>query len=286
MRHLPALLLALSLACAGCSLFEARRTGPPAEGQRRAMGPVSAGGEVVFLNVAVVECPVADPYLDQEVWESGDEQCVELELKPVLEANGLRVAQFGLLPDQLQGLLSSPRSCPSPHCYHTEPDRARPLQIGPVRESCSFALSGPQAKALTFQQARCEFDVVPNLDDEGGVRLRFTPCVRHGKPRRQTVAVRDPDGQVRWAIESAEPTEELTDLRFELTVPHGNFVAIGAWPDRAGTWGHGCFVPQGGKSKHLLVLHASRAPAGEDTARASAPLAVQAGRFSARGSSR
>jgi hypothetical protein len=280
MRHLPALLLALSIACAGCSFFGSKKPGPTHEVQRRAAG--SAGPEVVQLNVAVVERPAGDPFLGHEVWESGDEQRVELELKPLLEANGLRVCQFGMLPDRLQTLLSSPRWCPSPHSYRSEPDKSTPLQIGPVRASCSFGIptGAGESKAFSFEEARCEFTVLPSLEEDNRVRLSFTPRVRHGKPCRQAHAVRDPDGQRRWAIESSEPTEELTDLRFDLTVAAGEYVAVGAWPDRKGTWGRACFVPEGGKVQYLLVLHASRL-SGDETASAGAPLARQA-----RGSSR
>lgn len=289
MRHLPALSLALLTACVGCSFFGSKRASTSHEVQRRAAGP--AGGEVVFLNVAVVERPAGDPFLEQGVWESGDEQCVELELKPLLEANGLRVCQFGLMPDQLQSLVASPRSCPAPRRYRTEPDKPTALQVGPTRAEYSFNLpSGRDAepKTMKFEQARCEFDVLPSLEDDNRVRLRFTPRVRHGKPRREAHVARDPDGQLRWAIESGEPTEELTDLRFELTVGPGEYVAIGSWPDRVGTWGHTCFAPEGEKMQCLLVLHASRVAGGDETASATAPLplAVQASRTAVRGSSR
>jgi hypothetical protein len=279
--RLPALLLALSVACAGCSFFGAKRPGPEHEVQRRAAG--SAGPDVVVLNVAVVERPAGDRFLDHEVWESGDEQRVELELKPRLEANGLRVCQFGLLPDRLQSLLASPRWCPAPHSYRCEPDKPTPLQVGPVRATYSFAVPDRESepRPFSFEQARCEFAVQPSLEEDDRIRLRFTPRVRHGKPRREALAVRDPDGQRHWAIESVEPAEELTELRFELTVAAGECVAVGAWYDREGTFGHACFVPPGEKVQYLLLLHATRVS--DETARASAtaPLAPQA-----RGSSR
>src|SRR5262249_19234440 len=158
------------------------------------------------------------------------EQGVDLELKPLLEANGLRVGEFGVLPDKLQTLLASPRWCPAPRRYRNEPDKSTPLQVGPVRETCSFTLSrggDGKPRTLTFEQPRGEFDVLATLEDEPRIRLRFTPRVKHGRPRRQPQAVSDPGGELRWSIESAEPTEELTDLRFELTIGNGEYVAVG-----------------------------------------------------------
>ena len=287
MRHLPALMLALLTATAGCGLFGGKRNSQSYEAQRPPVRGASASAEVVYLDVAVLERPCGDTYLDQEVWESGDEQGVELELKPLLEDNGLRVCTFGLLPDRLQALLASPRFCPSPRRFRTEPDKATPLQVGPVRDVCSFTVRpGGEAKTLSFEQARCEFDVLPVMEDEGRVRLRFTPRVRHGKPRRETHVARDPDGQLRWAMEAAEPTEEFADLRFELCVGSGEYVAVGTWQDKQGTWGHGCFVPAGSKLQYLLVMRATRAQQGDEPAGPIAPLALQATRTAARGSSR
>jgi len=285
MRHLTALLLALLTASAGCGLFGHKRATEPPGVQRRASS--SIGPEVVFLDAAVVECPPRDRYLDADLWDSSDEQGVDLELKPLLEANGLRVGQFGLLPDRLQSLLASPRSCPAPRRYRNEPDKPTPLQVGPVRATCSFELphGDGKPKTLTLEQARCEFDVLPILEDDNRIRLRVTPRVRHGQPHREMRPVRDPDGQLRWSIESAEPTEELTDLRFELSVGSGEYVAIGTRYDREGTWGRACFVSKEEKVQRLLVVRATRVPGGDETASASAPLALQATR-TARGSSR
>jgi hypothetical protein len=287
MRYLPALMLALLTVTAGCSLFGGKRNPQTYDAQRPPIRGTSASTEVVYLDVAVLERPSGDRYLDHEVWESGDEQGVELELKPLLENNGLRVCTFCLLPDRLQALLSSPRFCPSPRRYRTEPDKATALQVGPVRDACSFTVRpGGNSKTLSFEQARCEFDVLPISEDEGRVRLRFTPRVRHGRPRRETRVARDPDGQLRWAMESAEPTEEFAELRFELSVGSGEYVAVGTWQDKEGTWGHGCFVPAGSKLQYLLVMRATRAPQGDEPAGPIAPLALQANWTAARGSSR
>jgi len=286
MRHLPALMLALLTATAGCSLFGGKRGPQTYDAQRAPVRGAAASAEVVYLDVAILERPSGDRFLDQEVWESGDEQCVELELKPLLEDNGLRVCTFCLLPDRLQALLASPRFCPSPRRYRTELDKPTPLQVGPVRDVCSFTVRPGASKALSFEQARCEFDLLPILEDEGRVRLRFTPRVRHGKPRRETHVARDPDGQLRWAMEAAEPTEEITDLRFELCVGSGEYVAVGTWHDKEGTWGHGCFAPAGGKLQYLLVMRATRTTQGDEPGGVAAPLALQAIRTTARGQSR
>src|SRR3954453_11463039 len=76
MRHLPALMLALLTATAGCGLFGGKRKPQTYDAQRPPVRGAAASAEVVYLDVAVLERPSGNRYLDQEVWESGDEQGV------------------------------------------------------------------------------------------------------------------------------------------------------------------------------------------------------------------
>jgi hypothetical protein len=279
-------MLALS-AAVGCNFFGTKDQVVQRYDARRTTA--LATDEMVYLNVALIERPLGDPFLDREVWEAGDEQGIEpLELKSALEKNGLRVCQFGLLPDRLQALLSSPRFCPNPRRLRVEPQKPATVHVGASRPASTFTVHlGSEPQSLSLRQARFEFAVVPLPEEEGRVRLRFTPRVRHGRPRMQHQVARDPDGQLRWAVEPTEPTEEFADLCFEVVVGSGEFVAIGPWPGCEGTLGHACFVPEGQKVQHLLVLRAGQvAPGGEESAGYSAPLAVQASRTTARGSSR
>lgn len=289
MRLLPAMLLASLSAAAGCSLFGSKDGAASYDVRSPARGVAAV--EAVFFDVALVERPLGDDYVERGVWDSGNEQGVELELKPLLEANGLRVCQFGQLPDGLLALLSSPRSCPAgPRRYHNEADKSTSVQVGPERGRAAFALTAGasetgEAKSLSLEQARFGFDVRPTAEDDDRLRLRFTPRVRHGKPRRETNVARDPDGQLRWAMEAAEPTEQAAGLAFDLSVSSGEYVVLGAWSSSRGTLGQGCFTSENGKGRYLLVLRATRV-AGEEPAGASAPVAAQASRPTARGAAR
>src|SRR5947209_5530834 len=121
MRLLLSVVLALSAGVAGCSFFGDKERGPVRHEAR--LPPEGApGGELVYLDVALVGQPAGDDFLERGVWEAGDEQGVDLETKPALEENGLRVCQVGgLLPARLQALLSSQRSCPDPRRLRAEP---------------------------------------------------------------------------------------------------------------------------------------------------------------------
>src|SRR5438552_17273552 len=63
------------------------------------------GEDLVVLYVALLEVPVGDRYINDELWGQVDEQVIGLERKPALEDNGLRVAQVGgIIPSKLQSL--------------------------------------------------------------------------------------------------------------------------------------------------------------------------------------
>ena len=124
MRHLQAVVLALAAGVVGCSF-----TGSSGQGVSMADAisriTDAPSGEIVYLDVALIDQPRGDRFLNEELWELGDEQGVNLDVKPLLEENGLRICQIGgLLPAQLQALLASPRSCPDPRRF--APSRARP----------------------------------------------------------------------------------------------------------------------------------------------------------------
>src|SRR5438128_791236 len=54
-----------------------------------------SGPDVVQMDVALIERPVGDCYINQDLWAVADEQVVGLEQKVVLEDNGFRVGQVG-----------------------------------------------------------------------------------------------------------------------------------------------------------------------------------------------
>src|SRR5262245_36631374 len=70
-----------------------------------------AGADVVQMDVALLEQPPGDAYLNGELWQTADESGVDLDRWDSLAGNGFRIGQFaGILPDRLQALLTSERS--------------------------------------------------------------------------------------------------------------------------------------------------------------------------------
>jgi hypothetical protein len=283
--RVPAALLALAVGIAGgCAADPARPSPGPDAARAAAPGPAEPTGEqLVSLDVALIERPAGDRFLNRELWDHGDEQGIALELKPLLEANGLRICQIGgLLPATLQGLLASKRSCPDPRRQYAEADKPTLLPIGPVRERLAFRFTTPtQAQPFDLQQASCQLEVVPHVEDDAHVSLHFTPVVRHGNARVVPLVEKDPDGPLRLTMEARAPVERFPQLSWDCTVAVNELVVLGARLDRPGTLGHACFLPddQPKPTQWLLVLRACRVPLGhgvDETLTQAPPLAMQA----------
>jgi hypothetical protein len=288
MRHILAVALALASGVVGCCYLGRGPGGAPASDARGATEAATAGHAVV-LDVALIERPAGDGFLDRELWDLGNEQGVDLELKPALEENGLRVAQVGgMLPARLQALLKSPRSCPDPRRLRAEPDAPTPVQVGPPRKALAFEVhERGGARPLDLTDATCFFEVTPALEGEDGLRLRFRPRIRHGKARIETHVASDPGGPLRLAVEAREPVEEFPHLCWELTLVPDEYVLVGARRDRPGTIGSAYFTTAGRLKQHLLVLRASRLGSHgvDESMGQSPPLAMQAA-WTARGTGR
>lgn len=283
MRHWHAgVLVLIAGALGGCTVTAPLSTPRPVA-DARTLPETADAPDVVFLDVALVERPAGDRFLNHELWESGDEQGVPLEAKPALEENGLRVGQIGgLLPPRLQGLLGSRHSCPDPRRLRAMAEQPTPVQVSAARPRCRFRFLGPDGERLIdVSKAFCFFEVTPTVEKDGRVRLRFAPRIRHGDPRLETHVVREADGSLRWALEPCEAVEELNPLAWEVTLTPEEYVLVGARADRPDTLGTAYFLPEGtnGSVQKLLVLRATRVAGTSSEASKldqTPPLALQA----------
>jgi hypothetical protein len=262
---------------------------------RSFQGP--SGAEVVQLDVALLECPVGDRYINQELWTLIDEQVIALERKAILEDNGFRVGQVGGIPPAgLQALLASERNCPKPRRLQTHANTPTPVVLGPAVPSCRLEVhQDGKLVPVELKDAQCTLQVVPSLLEEGRTRLHFTPQIQHGAARLFPQPAEDRSGLV---LKDQRPTEEYPAVGWDVTLAPGQYVVVGTRFDRPGTLGYQCFF-RGDEPRpvqRLLVICAGRSAAGlepetdpdsgnEDPSFSrSPPLALQASCTTARGS--
>jgi hypothetical protein len=249
----------------------------------------SACVSIVFLDVAVIERPCGDRFLNHELWELGDEQAVGLETKPVLEANGFRIARLsGVLPDRLQALLASRSSCPDPRRLTTPFEEPAVVSLGAIVPECSLTLYEPSSRSLCLTQAQCQFEVVASIADDRKIRLHFTPQIRHGKPRVERQVTCDSDGSLRWSLLRSEQLQRFESLSWDLTLGSQEYVVVGARLDPADSLARAFFLPYGKHAyvQKLLVLRPgvlTDSRTSQSTFQHAPPIALQASRTPPRG---
>jgi len=223
-------------------------------------GPV--GPDVVVLDVAVVEQPPADPFIDQDLWSAADEQAIALDRKAALDDNGFRVAVVGgLIPGKLTALLATERSTPEePHRITMRSGNTKHLTVGPTKPEATYSLRiDGETRPVKLTAAQFGFAVVPARTPDGRIRLTFTPQAAHGG-RSFFVQPAEGDG---WSIAGSRPVEKYTDLSFEITITPHEYVLIGSKYDCKDTFGHTFFIgPSGDRLVQRLLVIRGR-PQGE-----------------------
>src|SRR5437867_1929159 len=94
----------------GCALLEPEPTAPP-----HTSTSFHLPKDYVQMDVALLERPIGDGYVNKDLWTHTDETIVGLDSKAMVDDNGFRVGRIvGLPPSGLQALLQSKRSCLNP----------------------------------------------------------------------------------------------------------------------------------------------------------------------------
>lgn len=247
---------------------------------RAAAGP--EGPDVVMFDVAEIEQPPADAFIDRDLWSALDETVISLESKAGLEDNGLRVGVVGgLPPGKLQALLHSDRSCPQPRRVTMRSGNAKPIALGaPIAEAAFDVKRGGETRPVTLVNAQPGFAITPSRTPDGRVTLQFVPQIAHGG---RSIFLQPAEGEG-WVLGGNRPTEKYTDLAFSVTLVPSEYVIIGTRYDRARSLGHVTFVGTSGEKpvQRLLVIRArplGDTPVADWTVagrRSSVPLALQA----------
>jgi hypothetical protein len=247
----------LALLLAGCATGRPANHGSWLEHLYPFRGP--AGTDVVQMDVALIERPIGDPFINQELWLVADEQAIPFDQKAILEENGFRVGQIGgTTPAGLQTLLTSEKTCVARRLF-IRVDKPAPLALGPLLSLCDFQLrqsGGPMPVRL--ERANCSLEVVPHLQQDGTIHLKLTPQISHGETQLAPGVADDRSG---WALKEQKPTETYPALGFEVTLKPNQYLVIGARFDQSDSLGYQCFIRRGEAApvQRLLVIRGASA---------------------------
>lgn len=295
MRQGSALLLGLwSCLLLGCTTGQPMmRTSTWLERFLTPAGPT--GPDTIQMDVALIERPLGDPYINGELWNSADEQVVALESKALIEDNGYRVGQIGgITPAGLQTLLTSEKSCANPRRLRSHAGKPTRLILGPDMPLCRFQIQRDGgAVQVALEKAQCTLEVTPTLSPDGRTRLRFVPQIMHGETSLLPRPASDRSG---WILGEERPTERYPQLAWEVSLAPNEYVLIGGRFDRPETLGHQSYLrgDEANPVQRLLVIRTSRpgkeldpplpVAAGETAAPYPTSIATHAALTSARGS--
>lgn len=256
--------LLVSLSLAGCAVLpEPVKTTSWLKGKSPFPAPTDA--QTVQLDVALLERPLGDSFLNKELWQHTDEMIVDLDRKAAVEDNGFRVGQIvGMTPGKLQDLLKSPRCCINPRRRLIPSGHAVTQYLGPIWPRAEFVVQrGQQIQEAGFDQARFCLEVKPSLTSDGKTKLHFFPKVENG----QAALPFQPDPeQSTWTLRVERPSETYKDLGWEVVLSPGEYLVIGGILEKDKSLGHRSFIQEDGSPvQRLLVLRTSRSQNGGDT---------------------
>jgi hypothetical protein len=284
MRRRQVVLLLLSGLLAGCAGGPPERR-PSAWLPRWRAASAAASSRLVQMEVALIERPVGDGYLNGRLWDLANEQVVPFDRKGAVAGNGFRVGMIsGLPPAELQALLTSERSCANPRRIQRTAGDAATLLLGQTIPECRFQLvQDGRGEAVALANAQCTLLVVPTPAAEGRTRLQFTPQVRHGDAALVPRPAVDRAGTYSWMLQEHRPTESYPQLSWEVTLAPNEYVVVGGRLDRPQTLGHSFFIrgDEPNPVQRLLVIRTARLQPvfeteGDGPDRQAPPLALQA----------
>lgn len=239
------------------------------------------GPDVVFMDISVLQTPVGDRAVNEEVWTTADEQILPVPLQQKLQQHGLRVGLVTGRSDKLLELLTSKRFNPDARRGFRQIDS--PTRTGnsalvtlatglPV---CEFPLhlEDDRTQTVSRSNANCQFQVIPMLDAGGKITLQFTPQIEFEDREKWNRL----DPTVALAVQGNRSTELFSELRWEVTLGPDEYVLVGTRLDRTGSLGHRFLVTTDSERpiQRLVAIRAGRYRSGSKNA-APTTLASQA----------
>jgi hypothetical protein len=263
---------------AGCHVPEHVRTQSWWQRFRSASG---LGADMVQMDVALIERPIGETFIEKEIWDYADEQIVELEHKAAVDDNGFRVGQIvGIPPMRFQSLVTSERSCVHAREWLVASGKTVSHVLGPVHAKDRFHVKiNARLKAYPLEKIRYVFEVTPKLTGDGRTRLRFTPKVEFGETMPTWKPAADGSG---WSYELAPRSKVFPELSWEVVLVPNAFLVIGAATDQPDSLGYHAFVDKSQPPgvQRLFVIRTNRSAGTSDNRtlddRPTPPLAAQA----------
>ena len=222
-------------------------------------------GDRALLDVALVQAPLGDAFLDRRIWAGADQMICPADKRDLLEANGLRIGVLvGAPPAGLTNLLQTDRTCVERHGRFAPSDVTinQPLLAAKETALCRIQHVG-RIETASLDRPIFSLDFTPTRLGPSTIRLKIVPRIETGDKRTMYKAVPE---ESKWKLETKRADHSLIELGCEVDLLANQILIIGCRSEREETFGYGGFVRVDGPEpmQRLLVVRHLRPSAASD----------------------
>lgn len=223
--------------------------------------PIVASRDAVQLEILFVDRPANDALLGDALWKQVDQIAgMSADIRGTLRENGWRVGHASSHPPKaLEKLLEM--SSGRPEVIDSERRLVGrrvalaaggnlPIDLTELQPELRIKPAS-DGKAKSYSNARCILNVKIDREQDGWVRLNFTPEVHHGQNWLRPVAT-----QLDWTRRRGQLVEPLFDQKFSLSLNVGEMAVITAEGNDKESAGHSFFrsIHESGGLQRLLIV--------------------------------
>ncbi|MDA0284562.1 MAG: hypothetical protein O3B13_03765 [Planctomycetota bacterium] len=252
------------LCLSGCHLLDLPAIGSETASNSNSdlkLPPIVASRDAVQLEILFVDRPINDGLLGESLWNQVDQIAgMSANIRSNLRANGWRVGHASSHPPRaLEQLLEMSSGRPEVIDHERRLIGRRvalaagstlPIDLTDLQSELQFRPDfGEDVK--TYSNARCILNVQIDREQDGWVRLNFTPEIHHGQNWLRPVAT-----QLDWTRRRGQLIEPMFDQKFSLSLNVGEMAIVTADGDDKETIGNSFFrsVHESGGLQRLLVV--------------------------------
>lgn len=248
----------------GCNLlnFSTLFSSTDASGQSELrLPPIVASRDAVQLEILFVDRPANDALLGDALWKQVDQIAgMSSDVRRTLRENGWRVGHASSHPpralEQLlemssgrQEVIDSERRLVGRRVALAA-GGSLPIDLTELQPELRIRTKADEP-VKSYSNVKCILNVQIDREQDGWVRLNFTPEVHHGQNWLRPVAT-----QLDWTRRRGQLVEPLFDQKFSLSLNVGEMAVITAEGSDRETAGHSFFrsIHESGGLQRLLVV--------------------------------
>ena len=251
----------------GCSLL---LTMPMPEDPQSFLKSVETAPDSVALEIFQVRVPATDEELDAELWQTVDEQRLDLDVRHGLIRNGFRAGVLGgSVPDSLAVYLKLESEMPETKAERVitgntaDPTVTRRVVQLDRSDSATIQVSGLRDKlnvlmneegglrGRSYEQVQAVYSMRAEAIAGQRVTLRLTPELQHGELRNRYAG----SDQGIFLVTPSRERELYDKLELNVEMTPGELLVVGGLPDASGSLGHAFHAEsQRGPAELKLVL--------------------------------